>query len=186
VTLTATPTEGTEGAGSAFLFRFERDLYPTFHCIPMRVRYKLDMIGLKVPLKAWNTLPLAFRTELLSEWPVEHAEARRELREALLQHFRAAALRLTEVAVRPLPADDEPPWQNTSELPEVLAAQATRCRPSLTVREWAGLGLMQRFALVKLASSKHERDRVAAAVAEFRAARPVADSDCWDCDEKTA
>lgn len=149
------------------LFDFERDLYPSLHCIPMVVRHQLDLIGIKVPLKAWNALPLGQRLDLLDRGSVATEAERAELRARVEAWLRA----VSDEPLRPVVLEELPPWQDPDHLDPDVAAQAARCRPPLTVEEWAALEMLERFALVKLARSKHERGRVPQAVAEFRSAR---------------
>jgi hypothetical protein len=148
------------------LFDFETDLYPSLRCIPMATRYKLDRIGIKVSLKAWNQLSPERRRELLHAWPVDTAGERQALHEALSHWLRS-------VSDEPLRCFslEEPPWQDTTRLCAAVEEQSARCQPLLTVQEWASLELLERFALVKLATAKHERGRFSGALAEFRRRR---------------
>jgi hypothetical protein len=148
------------------LFGFERDLYPSLHCIPMAARYKLDQVGVKVPLKAWNRMPLERRRALLCEDGVETAAERERLRAELCAWLR----QVSDEPVRFLPLEELPAWEDTNRLAPAVAEQGTACQPPLLVTEWAALPRLQRFALVKLATTKHERGRFAAALAEFRTA----------------
>jgi len=153
--------------GHPRLFDFERDLYPTLNCIPMRVRYQLDLIGIKVPLKAWNALPLAQRLDLL-----EHGSVRTEAEREALRGRVAAWLRaVSDVPLQPVILEEPPPWEEASRICPEVATLAARCRPPLTVAEWASLDVLERFALTKLARSKHDRGRVPKALAEFRRGR---------------
>lgn len=38
----------------AVFFQFESDFVATLRCIPMIVRFKLDLCGVKLSLKAWS------------------------------------------------------------------------------------------------------------------------------------
>jgi hypothetical protein len=156
-----------EQGGNGFLFAFELDLYPSMRCIPMVVRYKLDMVGLKVSLKVWNALPLDRRQELLYAWPVETAAERSRLREALCHWLQA----VSNEPLREVVLEEPSPWQEGTPPGTAVREQGERCRPPLTIEEWGSLERLERFALVKLASSKHERGRFAAALAEFRQRR---------------
>jgi hypothetical protein len=145
------------------LFEFERDLLPDLKRIPMVVRYKLDLVGLKVSLTAWNRLSLGVRKQLITEWPVRTHAERAALKEWLINWLRTTSTRpLREFVLQ------DPPWEDRHHLPEAIAAAAAACTPPLTLAEWSDLELLQRFALVKLARSPHERSRVPRALAEFR------------------
>jgi hypothetical protein len=151
------------------LFDFERDLHPEFKCIPMIVRYKLDLVGLKVSLTAWNRLSLNVRKQLLTDWPTDTPEQRAALREWLINWLRTTSTQPPkEVAL------DHPAWDDLTHVPEFLAELTASCAPALSQPEWAGLGLLQRVALVKLARSTHEREQVPRALAEFRSRKDAA------------
>jgi hypothetical protein len=148
------------------LFGFERDLYPDLKCIPMAVRYKLDLVGLKVTLTAWNRLPLAMRKQLLTRTPVETAEQRAELRDWLMNWLRTTSTQPPREFVL-----ENPVWDDRTRVPEVVLEVTASCEPPLYQPEWAALELLQRVALVKLARSTHERGRVPRALEEFRRGR---------------
>jgi hypothetical protein len=56
----AATSESTE------LFAFESDFVATLRCIPMAVRFKLDLAGIKLSLRQWSRFTVADRTELLT------------------------------------------------------------------------------------------------------------------------
>jgi hypothetical protein len=148
------------------LFDFERELTQSLKSIPMAVRYKLDLIGLRVSPTAWNRLSLATRKQLLHEWPVATRKQRVALREWLVCWLRTTS---TEPP-REVPVA-EPIWDELSHVPEGVAELTVACSPPFTLGEWAGLDLLERVALVKLAQSPAERGKVVVALEEFRARR---------------
>jgi len=145
------------------LFDFERDLYPDLKCIPMVVRYKLDLVGLKVSLTAWNRLSLGVRKQLITTWPADTEEERAALREWLTNWLRTTSTQTPREIVL-----ENPPWEDRTRIPEAVLELTATCTPPLTVMEWSELKLLQRVALVKLARSPHERGRVPKALEEFR------------------
>jgi len=50
---------------SSNLFEFEAEYQSDLHFIPMNIRYKLDVTGIKVGLDAWNKIPIPQRFMLL-------------------------------------------------------------------------------------------------------------------------
>jgi hypothetical protein len=150
------------------LFEFERDLHPDLKCIPMVVRYKLDLVGLKVSLTAWNRLSLGVRKQLLTGWPVETDAERVALREWLTNWLRTTSTQPPREMTL-----EHPLWDDLAYVPEAVAEAASACHPPFTLAEWSELVQLERVALVKLARSAHERDRVPKAVTEFRAKRRV-------------
>jgi hypothetical protein len=160
---------------ASLLFGFETDLYPSLYCIPMAARYKLDVAGIKVSLKAWNRLPAERRMELLHAWPVDTAAERQALRDALCEWLPA----VSDEPLRSVTLEEPPPWRITTRLCAAVEEHGAPCRPPLTLEDWASFDLLERFALVKLATAKHERGRFARALAEFRerrAGRPLTEA----------
>ena len=70
-------------------FRFEQDFVGSWRCIPLCVRRKLDLIGLKLKLNHWLALSQAQRQELV-DWP-DSAGALAQLRLHLQQLTRSMA-----------------------------------------------------------------------------------------------
>ncbi|MEB3321198.1 MAG: nitrate reductase associated protein, partial [Synechococcaceae cyanobacterium] len=131
-------------------FGFEADFVADLRCLPMAVRRKLDLAGVKLRLNQWHALTPAERQRLL-EWADDPA-ALAELAGWLLA--RSAALpggpagRLEPARATGWQRNDQPP-------PELLAS----CRQlGLAWREerWQELTELQRFALVKLSHPGHE------------------------------
>jgi hypothetical protein len=48
------------------LFEFEQDFVDSLRCIPMAVRFKLDLCGIKVSLRQWSRFTLADRSQMLA------------------------------------------------------------------------------------------------------------------------
>lgn len=142
-------------------FGFEADFTSDLRCIPMAVRRKLDLAGMKLKLQHWSELGDAERQELLA-WPDE-AAAIEALREHLLA--RTTSLQAGQAKLLPLPSGE--PWQQSEELPEVLAASCAQLGLGVRAGGWAELNELQRFALVKLSHPGHEHRNLPRALAEF-------------------
>jgi len=143
-------------------FGFEADFTADLRCIPMAVRRKLDLAGIKLKLQHWSELDEAERAELLA-WADDPA-AIEALREHLLQ--RSAALSAGQAKELPRP-DGHEPWQQAGQLPEVLATSCSQLGLALRDGGWAELTELQRFALVKLSHPGHEHRNLPRALAEF-------------------
>jgi hypothetical protein len=142
-------------------FAFEADFASNLRCIPMAVRRKLDLAGVKLKLSHWLALPEPERQTLV-EWhddPGAIADLRR--------HLLARTAALADGPARPLnPADGEP-WQQGMGVPEAVLAACAPLDLKVDDADWAGLDELQRFVLVKLSQPGHEHRNLAAAVAEF-------------------
>ena len=154
------PTEG--------LFEFEQALDPDLKRMPISVRYKLDLLGLRVSATAWSRLSLATRKQVVQGWPVATPRQRAALREWLLNWLRTTRTEPPrEIRV------SEPAWNDRCHVPEAVAELTAGCNPPLSLHEWAALELLERVALVKLAQSPPERAQVPTALTEFRERRAL-------------
>ena len=142
-------------------FDFEADFSADLRCIPMAVRRKLDLAGIKLKLQHWSELGEAERAELLA-WADDPVAI-----EALRQHLLERSAALSAGQAKDLPRADAEPWQQADQLPEVLAASCAQLNLELRCGGWAELNELQRFALVKLSHPGHEHRNLPRALAEF-------------------
>ncbi|MBN3868502.1 nitrate reductase maturation protein NarM [Gluconobacter kondonii] len=145
------------------IFEFERDFAGSLRCIPMIARQKLDLVGIKMTLRQWSRLLREERSHLV-EAPCETAQeqtAYRTLVEDLID------IRADE-PVSFLPSQTFEDWREKDRMPEAVSSQAEAdAVPSPTPEQWAALTPLQRFALIKLARSKHENENFVPALKEF-------------------
>jgi hypothetical protein len=145
----------------ATVFEFESDSERTLDYIPMCVRMKLDLCGLKLSLAQWTGLPLAVRQIVLEARCQAGPEIRRVRRylELIVHAFGPGAL-----ASAPC---DPKAWRGSGRPPAaVVAALDALGHPGLDAAAWAALNDLQRFALTKLARPGHTRN-LPAALEEF-------------------
>ncbi len=142
-------------------FAFEADFVHDLRCLPMAVRRKLDLAGVKLKLVHWHGLTLEERQRLLL-WP-DDGTALQELHRWLLE--RSASL--PQGPARPLPPARQEPWQQSQALPEVLRTSCAQLNLPLVAERWSRLDELQRFALVKLSHPGHEHRNLPRALAEF-------------------
>jgi hypothetical protein len=145
------------------IFGFETDFAGTLHCIPMSVRFKLDQCGIKLSLKQWNRFAPEERRELVRRTckTLEHIQVYRE-RLAKLIETRASS------AVEIVATDANPEWANSERVPLRIVSYATAlCVTPPSLRQWATLTPLQRFALFKLTRAGHDNDNFVPAMQEF-------------------
>ena len=147
-------------------FHFEADFTANLRCIPMAVRRKLDLAGVKLKLQHWSELGETERAELLA-WPDDPAAI-----EALRQHLQARTSALSAGQAKDLPRPSGEAWQQADQLPEVLAASCTQLGLGVRASGWAELSELQRFTLVKLSHPGHEHRNLPRALAEFGLLEP--------------
>jgi hypothetical protein len=145
------------------IFEFETDFAGALYCIPMAVRRKLDLCGVKVSLKQWNHFTLEQREHLVSrecDTPDETAAYEREI------------VRLLDARAGDTPefldrrAGKE--WKDASVVPQRLIDYSQERGVSApTLAQWAALTELQRFALFKLTRPGHTNENFVPAMREF-------------------
>jgi hypothetical protein len=142
-------------------FAFEADFSRDLRCIPMAVRRKLDLAGVKLKLVHWHGLEPEERQRLLA-WGDEPA-AIEALRAWLLERSQA----LPQGPASPLEPAQGCAWQQAEQLPAVLVDSCRQLGLRLDAGGWGALSELQRFALVKLSHPGHEHRNLPLALAEF-------------------
>jgi hypothetical protein len=150
-------------------FAFEHDFVGSWRCIPLCVRRKLDLIGLKLKLSHWLELSQGQRQQLV-DWP-DQAEALEQLREQLQAWTRP----LADGEARLLPVAVAEPWQRPEPMPDEVQRAAQQRHVALSTQQWAELGELERFALCKLARPGHDHHNLEAAFAELLPPRAPSD-----------
>ena len=140
---------------------FRSDFAGDLRCLPMAVRRKLDLAGVKLKLVHWHGLAEAERQRLLA-WP-DDAGALADLRDWLLERSTS----LPQGPAGSLPPATEADWQRPDTLPAVLEASCQELGIPLPLAQWRALDELQRFALVKLSHPGHEHRNLPRALAEF-------------------
>jgi len=148
---------------TAMIFEFERDFAGSLRCIPMIARQKLDMVGIKMTLRQWSRLSREERSRLV-DMPCE-AKSEQDAYRALVQGLIAAR---ADEPVRFLAMQGLEDWREADRMPEAVLMQAQADGvPAPTPEQWAALVPLERFALIKLARSKHENENFVPALKEF-------------------
>lgn len=150
-------------ADDSTIFTFETDFAGALYCIPMAVRRKLDLCGVKVSLKQWNRFALEEREQLVvraCDSPEEVDAYQREV----------AHLLQTRAGDTPqfLDRDAGTEWKDASTVPQRLIDYCQeRDVPAPSQAQWAALTELQRFALFKLTRPGHTNENFIPAMREF-------------------
>jgi hypothetical protein len=144
------------------LFCFEQDFAAALQCIPMAVRFKLDLAGIKVSLRQWSCLEREQRETLLRT-PCESLGEVGDYRAHLLEMLTALSLPIETIAL-----DAAPAWAIEQMVPEqvVRFAEGAAIAPP-THAQWSRLSVLQRFVLLKLSLAKHDNVNFVPALREF-------------------
>jgi hypothetical protein len=145
-------------------FDFEQDfMEDDIRCIPMIVRFKLDLCGVKLKLKEWSKMTINER-EQLATLPVDSASNLLGytiyLKEMI---YKQTGEEATLIAGENF---DQVMWAN-NYLPGVLAMKLEASNMAISLEQWQNLSTLRRFALVKLARPGHENKNFPRAMREF-------------------
>ncbi len=146
-----------------YRYRFESEIYPSLSLIPLHVRMKLDITGLKISLKTWLTFSVEERW-VLCHLPVETEEERGNFSSYI------AFLTRRYVGEEPtrVPTATYLPWEDSGQVPDSVRAKSDGIDCPVTLEEWSQWNTYQRFALSKLSVSKNEPEKFYQALQEFR------------------
>lgn len=147
-----------------YLFQFEQDKYYALRRIPMAMRIKLDLCGIKLSLRDWSKFSRSDR-EALAALPYAT--------EAQLAAFRARVEQLVTAiegdSTTTAPCVRPAPWELKDEVPGSVSRQLdTLGVPAPTVEQWMALTDLQRYALIKLTREGGKNEKLPAALKEFR------------------
>ena len=143
------------------VFGFEADFARDLRCIPMAVRRKLDLAGVKLKLVQWHGLGAAERERLLA-WP-DDDPAIAALREWLLERSTS----LPEGPAKAMEPARGTAWQVQGDWPEAVLRSCGELDLAVRAEGWRGLDELRRFALLKLSHPGHEHRNLPRALAEF-------------------
>ncbi|PSN18886.1 nitrate reductase associated protein [filamentous cyanobacterium CCP5] len=142
-------------------FQFEADFVDSLRCIPMQVRLKLDISGIKLSLAQWHQFSEAQRQQLVEmpcDTPSEIAQYRTTLQNWILS--------ATDQPAKELAVPDHFPWE-AATVPDSVQQQAATFDYHIADSQWQQLEPVQRFALIKLSRPGHENKNFQPAMAEF-------------------
>lgn len=148
------------------LFDFEQNGGYPLRRIPMIMRMKLDICGLRISLAAWQALRRDER-EALVAMPFASDEEREAFRARLIAML-APYGDDPEKAVEQVDIDPSPAWQQEKAVPQdVIDTLNALSLPAITQAQWASLSVLQRFALSKLTRPGHKNAKLLPALREF-------------------
>jgi hypothetical protein len=145
-----------------YRFNYEAEFYPALSRLPLHVRMKLDLIGVKISLKNWLAFSFEERT-VLCHLPVETAEEKQAFRvylNFLSQKNRGEPAAITAALSSSL-------W-NAAEVPQPVIQKSESCAPVVTLTEWARWREYERYALYKTAISNSQPEAFEQVLTQLR------------------
>jgi hypothetical protein len=144
-------------------FQHEAEFYPELSRLPLHVRMKFDLTGIKLSLKQW----LAFSFEerkVICHLPVESDE---EL-QAFVAYMNLLCRRYNGSAAQTFPPVTPALWDTPGRIPEPVVENSRNSGQAMTLEEWTHWQFHQRYALYKTAVSENEPEKFLAVLAELR------------------
>lgn len=139
-------------------FDFEKEIYPTLEFVPMSVRRKLDLVGVKLHLNQWQALSRAERL-IVCHFPAESPEECTVLADFL----REAVKRRADAELKTITPTPHDRADKAEKAPPEVTELAAKLK--LPEMRWSLFDPDERFALNKLA--RGETDKFARAWSEF-------------------
>ena len=145
-------------------FSYEAEFYPALNRLPLHVRMKLDLTGIKISLKDWLAFSFEERT-VLCHLPIETVDERTAFSsylDFLSRKYRGEPIAATEALAGAL-------WDQT-RVPEPVARKSAATAHAVTLAEWSRWRAHQRYALYKTAVSKSQPEAFEKVLDELRKA----------------
>ena len=145
------------------IFQFEKDFAGALYCIPMVVRRKLDLSGVKVSLKQWNKFGLDEREQMVAQ----SCETPSEI-DAYSRYVVSVIENRTSEPAKLLERDAGAEWDDAKSIPQRVVDYAIeRGVNPPTLAQWAALTPLQRFSIFKLTRPGHSNENFIPALREF-------------------
>ena len=142
----------------------ESDIYPSLSRIPLYVRMKLDVTGIKISLKDWLAFSMEERA-VLCHLPVESEEEK----QVFSAYLDCLSRRYCGRPVTRTAAVSSSLWDTAQPVPEPVAGKSAPEIPPVTVQEWRRWKSHQRYALYKTALSQSDPVQFFAVLQALRA-----------------
>ena len=148
-------------------FRYEEEFYPSLSRIPLHVRMKLDLTGIKISLKHWLAFDF-FERLALCHLPYQSVEEK----EAFVAYLDFLSRKHTQTPIEMTDPLDSVLW-NEEQLPEPVRKKRADLLDPVTPHEWLGWKFHERYALYKTAMSQSQPEAFAQVLCQLRDQREV-------------
>ncbi len=144
-------------------FQFEEEFMENnMRCIPMIIRFKMDMAGIKLKLSEWKK----FRTEERIKLALMNCSFN-EGSEQYAGYLAGLINKHTGRNPTNIEVFKTPTWNELHLMPQMLIEKLREFNWNLPIARWEGLTDLQRFALLKLCRPGHENKNFPKAMKEF-------------------
>lgn len=146
-----------------YRFHYEAALYPDLDRIPLHVRMKLDVTGVRLSLKHWLAFHIEERT-IICHLPVDHEDEKH----AFINYLIFLCQQYCGGPAQMLPPIDPSFWEISDQVPRPVLERCSDNGDSVALKEWIGWSSHQRYGLYKTAISKSEPENFFAVLDELR------------------
>ena len=147
-------------------FQYEAEFYPDLNRLPLHLRMKLDVTGIKLSLRQWLAFSLEER-KVLCHLPVADTE---EL-QAFVEYINFLCQRYNGIPAPRVPPLSPASWNTQDRIPEPVLKKSRDNGQSITLEEWTGWQSHEQYGLYKTAVSKDEPEKFVAVLTELRQRR---------------
>jgi hypothetical protein len=133
-----------------YRYDFEAEFYPDLSRLPLDLRRKLDVTGVKLGLKDWLAFSFEERS-VLCHLPCESDEECQVFKnylDFLSRKYRGEPIEVIEPMNRSL-------WKSSS-VPQAVSEKSTALGRAVALEQWRGWRCHDRYALYKTAVSKNQ------------------------------
>jgi hypothetical protein len=131
-------------------YDYEAEFYRSLSRLPLDLRRKLDVTGIKISLKDWLAFGMEERTALC-HFPCESDEEK----QAFTEYIDFLSRRYNGKTVEKTDALDGGLWSET-RVPDAVVERSASLKRTVTLEEWRGWQSQHRYALYKSAVSKNQ------------------------------
>ena len=142
-------------------FNFEDDFIKDLRCIPLCVRRKLDLIGIKLKLTHWQEFNLIEKTKIVN-WP----DTKKELFELKI-FIKKITSNSKYGEAKEIEISSNQPSQDKNIVPEQVIKSALERGINISIEKWRNLNELDRFAFCKLIRPNHEHRNLDKALVEI-------------------
>ncbi len=131
-------------------YQFEAEFYPTLSRLPLDLRRKLDVTGIKLPLKDWQALSFEERT-VLCHLPCDADDETA----AFTNYLDFLSRKYTGAPIERMAALDHSLW-GPMAVPQAVGEKSSALNRTVTLDRWHRWTAHDRYALYKTAVSKSQ------------------------------
>ncbi len=149
-----------------YRFTYESEFYSTLSRVPMYVRMKMDLTGVKISLDDWLAFSFEERT-VLCHLPVDTEEEKQvfiSYLDFLSRKYCGGPMDLTQ-------ALDSSLWNDLNQVPAAVAEKSALKDHAVTREEWTRWKFHERYAVYKTAIAKRDTEAFFVLLGELRGSK---------------